>query len=316
MKIKTPFMLVPFFLLLVMLLSCGKDDDKTVPVCDTFSSSDSVCFCKTHAENVRCNNLMMSVFSQTAASLTPAQNGTLWSKGFVIDHSIYIIDRTSTSPHTFLKFDIQKNEGWETFAKFPGTKYGLTGSANGKGYASSYESKKFWEYDPLKNEWTALSDLPFSVPETHWVEYKGKFYVPSSSGIFEFNPLTKEWNKISIQTSDGLGAIFLIGDDMYWYNINDTFMSKFNFIEKSYEKINVPDDFGSSVSFNSPFVIDGVAMVVHYKDLWIFDTLSKKWQLRINGIKSGNAYGDDAFVVGGKVYLIDNGYLLTPEMTK
>jgi hypothetical protein len=298
-----------------MLLSCSKDDDKQpVPVCDTFTSADSVCFCRTHAENVRCNTFKLSVFSKVAASLTPSQtNGTIWSKGFVIDHSIYIIDRESNSPHTFLKLDVQKNEGWEVLTKFPGTDYGLTGSANGKGYASSYASKKFWEYDPVKNEWTPLTDLPFSTIETHWVEYNGKFYVPNHDGIFEFNASTKEWNKISTQTSSGFGAIFLVGDDMYWYNINDTYMSRFNFVDKSYEKVNVPDDFNISTAFNSPFVIDGVAMVVYSRDLWMFDAVSKTWSVKKNAIKSGSAYGDDVFVIDEKPYLIYDGNVLAFE---
>jgi len=256
----------------------------------------------------------LTVFSKATASLTPSQtNGTIWSKGFVIDHSIYIIDRESNAPHTFLKLDVQKNDAWEVLPKFPGTDYGLTGSANGKGYASSYASKKFWEYDPIKNEWTPLADLPFSTIETHWIEYNGKFYVPSNNGIFEFNASTQEWNKISTQTSSGFGAIFLVGDDMYWYNINDTYMSRFNFVDKSYEKVNVPDDFNISTAFNSPFVIDGIAMVVYNRDLWRFDAVSKTWSVKKNGIKTGSAYGDDVFVIDEKPYLIYDGSVLVFE---
>jgi hypothetical protein len=312
MKIKDLTTLLPFSLLLFVLLSCGNNNDKPdpEPICDLFSSADSVCFCKTHEENVRCNKFTLSTFSKEQAGLTPhIANGTLWSKGFVIGHSIYVIDRESASPHAFWKLDVDKNETWEAKADFPGSKYGLTGSANGKGYASSYASKKFWEYDPTTDQWTPLNDLPFSASETHWVEYQGKFYVPAHDGIFEFNAFTKQWNKFSDQTSSGFGAIFIIDDDMYWYNINDSYMNNFNLADKSFKKIDVPEDFGSSVAFNSPFVIGTTAFVVSNRSLWILDEHSGSWYVDEDAITSGGAYGDDVFVVDDKIYLIDNGHV-------
>lgn len=304
MTIKRLYIFFVGCLLFFFLFSCGKDDNMQTPICDVFSSPDSVCFCATHVEDLKCTDFKISVFSKADAPLIPTQtNGTIWSKGFAIDHSIYIIDRTSETPHSFFKLDVQKNDAWEVKASFPGNKYGLTGAANGKGYASSYASKKFWEYDPEKNEWTALNDLPFAPGETHWVEYNGKFYVPDYDGIFEFDASTREWNKISSQTSSGFGAIFIVGDDMYWYTSNNSYMSRFNFVDKSYEK--VPHSFSNAVSFERPFVIEGTAFITFSYELWIFDAVSKTWSSR--ALKSGSAHGDDVFVIDGKAYLIDNG---------
>ncbi len=303
--------MLPISLLLFTLLSCGNDDSK--PNCDTFSQADSVCYCANHLDDAFCTTYAsfgISLFTEDQVTLTPhASNGTLWSKGFLIDDAIYLIDRESGSPHAFWKFDISENDTWEERADFPGVDYGLTGSANGRGYASSYASNKFWEYDPTTNQWNPLTDLPFSPGETHWVEYKGKFYVPNNSGIYEFNALTKKWNKISNQTSTDFGAVFLIGDDLYWYGINGDQMSRFNLADQSYELLDLPVDFGSNVAFNSPFVLGSRAYVVTSSSLWIFDKDSKTWSVDADAISEGSSYPDDVFVFDNKAYLTDNGYL-------
>jgi len=311
MKLKYLCSLILLGFLLVALLSCG-DDDK--PTCHTFSSADSVCFCSAHPGDASCleyTSFTISLYTEEQVALTPhPNNGTLWAKGFAIDQSIYLIDRESPSPHAFWKFDLDENDVWEERADFPGTKYGLTGSANGKGYASSYASNKFWEYDPANNQWTPLADLPFSPGETHWVEYNGKFYVPYHNGIYEFNASTKEWTKISNQASSGFGALFLTGDDMYWYDINNDYMSRFNLADKTtFQTHDLPDDFGSSVAFNCPFLLGNTAYVVSSNTLWIFNSSTRTWSVDPDAIEEGSAYGDDVFVINGKVYLIDNGYV-------
>lgn len=312
MKIKPLFALIPCIVFFFALLSCGSDNE-TPPSCDEFTSADSTCYCSAHPDDLRCNSLSFSIaaFTENTPDLTPhPSNGTIWTKGFAIGKSIYVIDRESTSPHAFWKFEIDKpTEEWKQQANFPGTDYGLTGSANGKGYASSYASNKFWEYNPASNEWTPLTDLPFSPGETHWVEYNGKFYVPNHNGIYEFTASTKSWLKISEQTSSGFGSIFLVGDDMYWFNINNDYMSHFNLASKAYDELDLPDDFGYSVAFNSPFTIDGRTFLIVSTDVWIFDNDTKTWSLDEDGLESGSAYGDDVFVIEGKVYLIDNGTL-------
>lgn len=299
-------------LLLFVLLAC--DDDNGKKTCDTFTPTDSVCFCESHPDDAHCvtyTSFSISLFSEEMVALTPhPSNGTLWCRGFVVDDAIYLIDRESGSPHAFWKFDVTQNENpWTERADFPGVKYGLVGSANGKGYASSYASNKFWEYNPTANEWTPLADLPFSPGETHWVEYNGKFYVPNHDGIYEFTPGTKNWDKISNQTSSGFGALYLIGDDMYWYDINNDFLNRFNLADKSFEIHDLPADFGSNVSFNSPFVIGNTAYVVSSSSLWIFNQTTRTWLLDADAIGEGNAYPDDTFVIDGKVYLVDNGSL-------
>lgn len=311
MKMKYLCCLLPCSLFLLSIVSCENDEDKAK--CDTFSSADSVCFCKNQPDNVSCKtytSYKISLYTEEEVTLTPhPSNGTLWCKGFVIDKVIYVIDRESSSPHAFWKFDLDENDVWETRTGFPGVDYGLTGSANGKGYASSYASNKFWEYSPATNEWTPLADLPFSTGETHWVEYQGKFYVPRNDGIYEFNALTKEWSKISNQTSSGFGAIFLVGDDMYWYDINNDFMNRFNLKDKSFETHDLPDDFGSSIVFNSPFVLGSTAFVISSNSLWIFNKTNRTWSVDEDAIEAGSAYPDDVFVIDGKAYLVDNGSL-------
>lgn len=299
-------------MLIIVLLSCGDDDNN--PECNTFSSADSVCFCTAHPEDMACvkpfKEFAISLYTEEKASLTRhSSNGTIWSKGFTIGNSIYVIDRESDSPHAFWKIDIEGNATWQALADFPGTRYGLIGSANGKGYASSYASYKFWEYDPATNEWTPMPDLPFSTSETHWVEYNGKFYVPDNNGIYEFNAATKEWTKYSEQTSTGFGAIFLSGEDMYWWNVNNNYMSRFNLATKTYEQHPVPVNFNKSVAFNSPFVLDGFAYIVEGRSLWIFNPDTKIWLRDDDFVKSGGYYADDAFVLDGKAYILDDGYL-------
>jgi hypothetical protein len=308
---KLNYLISLFFcgLLVFAILSCGDDDN---PSCNTFSSADSVCFCTKNPDDAHCvfTSFSISLYSEEKAALTPhAANGTLWCKGFAIDNSIYVIDRESASPNSFWKFDIDKNETWEEKSDFPGTDYGLTGSANGKGYASSYASKKFWEYSPTNNEWTPLADLPFSPGETHWVEYNGKFYVPNHDGIYEFNASSKEWTKISNQASSGFGAIFLTGDDMYWYNINDDYMNRFNLAAKTFGTHDLPEDFGSSVAFNSPFLLGNTVYLISSSSLWIFNSSTRTWSVDDDAVEEGSAYGDDVFVIEGKAYLVDNGYL-------
>lgn len=298
--------------LTIALLSCGDDDEN--PSCDTFTPADSVCFCSSHPEDIACLKLpaefTISLYTEERVTLTPhAGNGTLWSKGFVIGNTIYVIDRQSESPHAFWKFDVQANDTWEQAADFPGTSYGLIGSANGKGYASSYASNKFWEYDPTANEWTPMTDLPFSPGETHWVEYKGKFYVPNYNGIYEFNATTKEWTIFSDQASSGFGAIFLMGDDMYWWNINNDYMSRLNLATKTYEEHALPDGFNKSVVFNSPFVLGNFAYVVQYRTLWIFNPSTKTWTQDDDIITSGGSYVDDIFILDNKVFIVDDGFL-------
>lgn len=308
MKIKTLLSLFPMGFLLMLGLSCGSDPE---PSCHTFSVADSVCYCQAHPTDPNCVvTFALTVVTDDKPDLTPhATNGTLWSKGFVIGTSIYVIDRESDSPHAFWKFDVTSDDEWQTKANFPGNDYGLTGSANGKGYASSYASNKFWEYDPAGNVWTPLADLPFSPGETHWVEYNGKYYVPANNGIYEFNPGTKGWTKFSDQTSSGFGALYRIGDDMYWYNINNDYMSRFNLKTGVYETHSLPDDFGSSIVFNSPFTVGNVAYVIESDHVWVFDALARTWSVSEEVLESGSAYPDDVFDVGGTIYVIDNGVL-------
>jgi len=316
MKINYLYSLLFSGLLCLALFSCGSDDDGDDKSCHEFSSADSVCFCTAHPEDARCNftAFSISLFTEEIVDLTPhPSNSTVWCKGFIIDNSIYIIDRESTSPHAFWQFDVDENDTWVERADFPGTKYGLTGSANGKGYASSYASNKFWEYNPTTNEWTPLADLPFSPGETHWVEYEGKFYVPRHDGIYEFNATTKEWTKFSNQASSGFGALFLIDDNMYWYDINNDFMNRFNLETKIFETHDLPEDFGSSVAFNSPFVLDNNAYVVQSNSLWIFDKESNTWSVDDEIITGGSAYPDDVFIIDGIAFILDNGYLKTFE---
>jgi hypothetical protein len=301
-------------LFVFVLFSCGSDDDDK-PNCDTFSTADSVCFCTEHPVDANCIKpeftvFTISLFTEEKVTLTPnATNGTLWTRGFVIGQSIYLIDRESASPHAFWQFDVGANDTWQEKADFPGTAYGLIGSANGKGYASSYASKKFWEYDPGSNQWTPMPDLPFSTGDTHWIEYDGKFYVPSHTGIYEFNATTKEWTKFSEQTSTGFGAIFVIGDDMYWYNVNDDHMSHFNMVTKAYDTVDVPDDFNTNVAFHSPFVLGSKGYVVNSNSLWIFDNTSRTWSVDEEAIEEGSSYPNDVFVIENTAYLTEGGYL-------
>lgn len=296
--------------LVIGVLACSDEGEK--PGCDTFSPADSVCFCTKYPEDVACveepTTFSIDLHTDEVVALTPhSANGTIWCKGFSIGSSIYVIDRQSESPHPFWKFDIEGSGSWQALADFPGTRYGLTGSADGKGYASSYASNKFWQYDPASNEWTPLDDLPFSPGETHWVEYKGKYYVPNHTGIYEFNPTNKEWTKYSEQTLSGFGALFLLGDDMYWWNVNDDQMKRFNFVTKALEVHDLPDGFNKSVTFNNPFVLDNTAYLVDFKTLWIFDSETKTWSGNDEIITSGSSYVDDVFVLGGKAYIIDDG---------
>jgi len=294
-------------------LACDKDDDN--PSCETFSSADSVCFCKQNPESGFCQPLALTVslVTEEEVALTPhPSNGTLWTKGFAIGNTIYLIDRESDAPQAFWKYNLDGPDAWTALKNFPATgdyAYGLTGSANGKGYASQYASAKFWEYDPTADEWTPLTDMPFTSGETHWVEYNEKIFLPVSSGIYEFNTTTKTWTPYSTQTSSGFGAIYRIGADMYWYNINNDFMNHFNLDDKSFETIDLPDDFGSSVTFNSPFVIGSTAYVISSDNLWIFSNESQTWTEHNNAMTEGSAYVDDVFVIDGKAYLLDNGYL-------
>ncbi len=298
--------------LVIGALSCSDDEEE--PACDTFSSADSVCFCTKHPDDIACVKVptafSIGLHTEETVTLTPHSiNGTVWCKGFAMGSSIYVIDRQSDSPHAFWTLDLEGTDAWEPLEAFPGTGYGLTGSANGKGYASSYASGKFWEYDPGTNEWTPLDDLPFSPGETHWVEYKGKYYVPNNSGIYEFNPTNKEWTKFSEQTSSGFGALFLLGDDMYWWNINDDYMSHFNFVTKDYEQHDLPEGFNKAVTYSSPFVLGNVAYVVHGNTLWILNKGTNTWAADDDIITSGTSYPDDVFVVDGMAYIVDDGYV-------
>lgn len=300
------------------LLSCDSDDEKRE--CKNFTHADSTCFCKANPNDANCvtppEKFTVSLFTEEKADLTPhPSNGTIWTKGFIIDESIYLIDRESESPHAFYKFDIEANDTWEERADFPGTGYGLTGSANGKGYASSYSSNKFWRYDPVSNEWSnaGLDDLPFSPGETHWVEYKGKYYVPDHTGIYEFNATTEKWTKFSDQTSSGFGALFLIGDDMYWWNVNDDEMNHLNMLTKAYKKVVLPEGFNGNVTFHSPFVMGTIAYVVNSNSLWVFNNATQTWAIREDAIENGSAYVDDVFVIDNTAYLMDNGNIKTFE---
>jgi hypothetical protein len=289
--------------------ACDNSDTKN-GVCDVFTSADSICFCRTHLNDFKCSTFdLQEVTSEEPPLIPHSINGTIWTKGFAIDANIFIIDRESASPHSFWKFDLNTSESWKAMAGFPGTDYGLVGAAGGKGFASSYASTKFWEYDPAKNEWTTLSDLPFSTTETHWVEYNGKYYVPVTKGIYEFNAATKEWTKFSEQTSTAIGSLFLLGDDLYWFNINDIFMNRFNLKDKSFQQHFVPEGFGSSIVFNSPFVIGDAAYIVEGDDLWVFDHTTHTWTVHQDKLKSAPIFPDDVFLVNGKVYLISNGEL-------
>lgn len=318
MKTKTLLSLFVCGALFSALFSCSDDDKNDNTNCETFSSADSVCYCTAHPDDFPCTtfSFVIDSYTEETVTLTPhPSNGTLWCKGFAIGNDIYLIDRQSASPHAFWQYDLTADHPWTAKANFPGNQYGLTGAAKGKGYASSYASNKFWEYNPSTNEWKPLADLPFSPAEQHWIEYKGKFYVPSHDGIYEFTPDTKEWTKFSNQESSGFGATFLIGDDMYWYNINDSQMSRFNLSTKTYQLHDLPETFGSSIVFNSPFVLDNVAYIVESNQLWIFNHQSHTWTTDDDAIESGRAYPDDVFVVDGKAYLIDDGELkiFTPE---
>jgi len=302
----------------LFISACDGDDVvDNVPSCDTYSASTAECFCEEHPDDKQCKTYFETqVLSEKAVSLTPhTNNGTFWCRGFSIANSIYVIDRESGTPHKFWKY-IKESDSWEQLASFPGTKYGLVGAANGKGYASGYASKKFWEYDPSSNQWNPLSDLPFAPGDVHWVKYENKFYLPTWNGVYEFDPATKAWTSIYEKALQGtFDAIFLLGSTLYWFDLNGDNVYSFDLSTQVTNSYPFPEDFAVNTAFTSPFVLGNNAYIVNNTSVWIFDPQSNTWAVEKNVLTQG-AYAKDAMVIDNTAYLVDSGYVISFSVTK
>ena len=300
------------------LSACDSDDAEEALGCDTYSVATAECFCDKHPDDSQCKPYFETkIISKDAAALTPhASNSTLWSKGFAIENALYLIDLESGTPHKLWKY-LKASGTWEQMASFPGTKYGLVGAANGKGYASGYASKKFWEYDPATNQWNALSDLPFAPGEVHWVKYGDKFYLPTWNGVFEFNPTTKAWTNIYDQALQGtFDATYLLGSTIYWFDINGDHIYSFDLSSKATNSFPFPEgDFANNISFNNPFVLGSNAFIVNSKTLWIFNPETKTWAEEKDVLTTG-AWADEAIVIENSAYIIFDGNVISFSITK
>lgn len=308
------------FLLTVVLFVCScKDDDNPDPDCDTFSQENATCFCAGHPDDAACKDeedeeedddlepFIITQMNEDPAGLSPhPTNGTLWCSTFIIGTSLYVIDRESGSPQDVMIYDLDEDEGWQQAAGFPGTGYGLVGSANGKGYASSYASKKFWEYDPVNDKWNALEDLPFGPGNVHWVEYENKFYVPAWGGMYAFDPATNDWTNIYDEGLTGtFDGVFIIGSVIYWYSINGDDIYSFDLSDNSTESHPLPEGFNINTSFASPFTLGNHAYVIDRYDVWTFNSDTNTWSVEEDALSS-RIYPLDVQVKGNTAYLVSS----------
>lgn len=132
----------------------------------------------------------------------------------------------------FYEFDPIKNK-WTQLNDFPGApRRGSIGfSMNGKGYAGlgykdigSYNKgyfKDLWEYDPLKDDWTRLPDLPGEArQDAIGFGIDGAIYVGMGgiNDFYKYDLKTKEWSTLNyIPGSSRVYAFsFCIGSSIYY----------------------------------------------------------------------------------------------------
>jgi hypothetical protein len=142
----------------------------------------------------------------TNAPSLPVQ-GRYKAAGFVIDNRAYVgLGTVNNVPQQdFYKFD-PSTERWAKIKDFPQkTNFAIGFATRGKGYLIiESEGMKFWEYDPEKNEWSTLNNIPVEHPKYHiesgflindriYVLYSDQYGY--SNQFWQYDLATNSWNR-------------------------------------------------------------------------------------------------------------------------
>ena len=249
---------------------------------------------------------------------------------------------------------IPKNSSWARIADFPGDARinAVAFTIGEKGYVgtgqtmigTSFAAKKdFWMYNPLKDLWTKIEDLPgdarcfavgFSIGDKGYVALGqpiGKTYL--CSDLWEYSPSTSQWTKKSDFPEKGgreEASVFVANGSAYVLlgktsSLKDLVKPKqknaFEYNPKN-DKWSASADFlGSArvgaISFsinNKGYICAGSdGLSKRFNDMWEFDPKKNKWEQKADAEFSPR-HSSFWFVVDNRIYI--GGGNITSKVTE
>lgn len=208
---------------------------------------------------------------------------------FAINGKIYVGTGSYSEINDFYEYDPAKDK-WIRKADFPGTRRmnAVGFSLRGKGYIGlgynleggiSPYLKDFWEYDPVKDKWTRISDFPgaaragssnFIINDKAYIGFGSSYdfvldISTSYKDFWEYNPADREWvYKSSFPGEAREGAV------------------------------------GFSVE-NTGFIVTGYLKSIGNKEVWKFNPSTDQWA-KMKDFPGGPDIDGMSFTVNGRAY--------------
>jgi hypothetical protein len=186
-------------------------------------------------------------------------------------------------------------------------------SYNGKGYFLDINYRKLYEYDPISDNWSPISDYPGERSESnHFAVFGGKLlklggsnYLGKMYSFWEYDFATRTWLKRE-DTSFGFykAASFVLNNTLYIITDNNQVWSYGN--DRIFRRMN---DFPEQVRIFITYLSQNKVYLVNSGQTWEYDaqrdTWIKKWS---NAFLVGNYYQSTiGFNLNGTGYVIHSG---------
>jgi RHS repeat-associated protein len=213
---------------------------------------------------------------------------------------------------------------WTNISNFPfasDRKFGMSCSTGGKGYIGlgwiGGYLKDFWEYDPILNTWTSITDFA-GAPRDGAISFTigNKIYVGLGynnsflTDFWEYDITLSRWTKKSDFPGEGRGAwiCFSIGNKGYLGTGLGTGSKMFNDFweyDPSSDHWTRKTDVPGENTFNcAGFSVGNKGYIVNAfsNNVWAYDPLTGAWTQMANFVGSGRQ-GAASFSIGDKAYM-------------
>jgi len=257
---------------------------------------------------------------------------------FLIDSDLYVaggwINSVGSSPFSdnVWRYHIP-TDTWFEMSHLPlGSAVAASFSLNGKGYlltcgdsSTSYLcSSKFWEYDPIRDIWTALADLPDSTRiNSSCFTYGGKGYVGQTgicsipdSHFWEYDPTTNRWTQVASLPANIAGgstgilfnnsnAYLFGGYEFSGFTVGDIW--QYDILADHWDSIgqipNHPRDYIILWGCDSTIIVGGGTDATSmWNDYHFFDVLNNSWKPVIFQNFPDSAVSGFSFIKGKTAY--------------